>query len=107
MADLIAEPQRATGGARAAEQSGIARKVHNAISQRRYSFRTTNDKRDDETWVAYWDRKRHEARGASRSCVVCRIEELKAHARRWPEYLATEQEQADPGDGALPTRPAA
>jgi len=44
-------------------------------------------------WVAYWDRKRHEARGASRSCVVCRIEELKAHARRWPEFVAVEQER--------------
>jgi hypothetical protein len=58
-------------------------------------------------WVAYWDRKRHETRGASRSCVVCRIEELKAHARRWPEFLAVEQEQAALGDGALSTHPAA
>jgi hypothetical protein len=57
-------------------------------------------------WVAYWDRKRHETRGASRSCFVCRIEGLKAHARRWPEFLAV-QEQVDPGDGPLPTRPAA
>ena len=58
-------------------------------------------------WVAYWDRKRHEARGASRSCVVCRIEELKAHARRWPEFLAAEQEQVGPEGGPLPMRPAA
>jgi hypothetical protein len=43
-------------------------------------------------WVAYWDRKRHGARGASRSCVVCRIEKLKAHAGRWPEFLAVEQQ---------------
>jgi len=39
-------------------------------------------------WVAYWDRKRHGARGASRSCVVCRIEGLQAHARQWPQFLA-------------------
>jgi hypothetical protein len=39
-------------------------------------------------WVAYLDRKRHGARGASRSCFVCRIEELKAHARQWPDFLA-------------------
>jgi len=25
---------------------------------------------------------------------VCRIEELKTHARQWPESLAAEQEQA-------------
>jgi hypothetical protein len=58
-------------------------------------------------WVAYWDRKRHGARGASRSCVVCRIEGLQAHARQWPEFLAAEQEQVDQVDGPLPTRPAA
>jgi hypothetical protein len=58
-------------------------------------------------WVAYWDRKRHGARGASRTCVVCRIEGLQAHARQWPQFLAVEQEQADQGDGRRPARPAA
>jgi hypothetical protein len=54
-------------------------------------------------WVAYLDRKRHGPRGGSRSCVVCRIEELKAHARQWPDFLAVEQQQVDPGVGLTPT----
>jgi hypothetical protein len=106
MAELIAERQRATGDARAAARARIARTVRDAISRHRYSFPNTRDKRDDETWVAYWDRKRHEARGDSPSCVVCRIEELKAHARRWHAFLAVEQEETDPGDDVVPTRPA-
>ena len=40
----------------------------------RYSFPDTSDKQDDETWVAYWHRKRHEAHGG----VVRRYEELTA-----------------------------
>jgi hypothetical protein len=66
----------------------------------RYSSPDTSDKKDDETWVAYWDRKRHEAHGG----IVLRYEELTAHARDWRHFLAVEQEEIDPGDGLLPMR---
>lgn len=46
----------------------------------RYSFPDTSDKREDETWVSYWDRKRR--------------------------FLEVAREEVDPGDGLLPTRPA-
>jgi hypothetical protein len=45
-----------------------------------YSFPSTSDKGDDETWVASSDRKRH--------------------------FLEVEREETEPGDGLLPTRPA-
>jgi hypothetical protein len=73
----------------------------------RYSFPSTSDKQDDETWVASSERKGHETHGDSRWSLSCRNEEgLKPHARRWREFLAVEHEEIDPGDDLLPTRPA-
>jgi hypothetical protein len=66
----------------------------------RYSFPDTSDKQDDETWVVYWHRKRHEAHGG----VVRRYEELTTHARDWRYFLAVEREEIDPGDDLLPMR---
>jgi hypothetical protein len=42
----------------------------------RYSRPDTSDKREDESWVAYWDRKRHERHGPDCACVLCDNEEL-------------------------------
>lgn len=46
----------------------------------RYRQPDTSDKRDEETWVAYWDRKRrHLHRGTCRglsACVLCRLEDV-------------------------------
>jgi len=64
----------------------------------RYSFPDTSDKSDDETWVAYWARKRH-AHGGGR-----RYQELAAHSRDWRHFLAVEHEEVDPGDDLLPVR---
>jgi hypothetical protein len=64
----------------------------------RYSFPDTSDKRDDETWMAYWDRKRHEAHGG----VVRRYQELTARTRDWRHFLAVAHEEIDPGDDLLP-----
>jgi hypothetical protein len=73
----------------------------------RYSFPSTGDKRDDETWVSYWDRKLHEVHGDSCSRPLCRTEEgLKPHPGRRRDFLAVEHEEIDPGDDLLPTRPA-
>lgn len=36
----------------------------------------TSDKREDESWVAYWDRKRRERHGDDCHCVLCDNEEL-------------------------------
>jgi hypothetical protein len=73
----------------------------------RYSFPSTRDKQDDETWASYWDRKRYEARGDSCSFPLCRSEEgPKPHARRRQDFLAVEHEEIDPGVDLLPTRPA-
>lgn len=36
----------------------------------------TRDKRPDESWTAYWDRKRRERHGEGCACVLCRNEEL-------------------------------
>ena len=33
------------------------------MSEHRYRGPDTSDKRDDECWVEYWDRKRHERHG--------------------------------------------
>jgi len=66
----------------------------------RYSFPDTSDKKDDETWIAYWDRKRHEAQGGG----VRRYGELTAHARDWRHFLAVAHEETDPGDDLLPMR---
>ena len=72
-----------------------------------YSFPSTSDKKDDETWVAYWDRKRHEAHEDSRSCLLCSDEErLEPDAGGWQDFLAVDQEEIDPGGDHLPTRPA-
>ena len=66
----------------------------------RYSFPDTSDKKADETWVAYWDRKRQEVPGG----VVRRYGDVTAHARDWRHFLAVEREEIDPGDGLLPMR---
>lgn len=36
----------------------------------------TSDKREDESWTAYWDRKRHERHGPDCACLLCDNEEL-------------------------------
>jgi len=66
----------------------------------RYSFPDTSDKRDDETWITYWDRKRHEPHGG----VVRRCQELTAHTADWRHFLAVAHEEVDPGDDLLPMR---
>lgn len=73
----------------------------------RYSFPSTSDKREDETWVSYWGRKRYEAHVDSCSCLSrLNVEGLTPHGKRWRDFLAVEQEETDPGDGLLPTRAA-
>lgn len=42
----------------------------------RYSSPDTSDKRDDECWVEYWDRKRHERHGPACVCRLCVSERL-------------------------------
>jgi hypothetical protein len=42
----------------------------------RYSGPDTSDKRPEESWVAYWDRKRHERHGPDCACLLCGNEEL-------------------------------
>jgi hypothetical protein len=69
----------------------------------RYSFPNTSDKKADETWVAYWDRKRQEAHGSG---LHGNEEEPEPQVRSWRDFLAVDQEQIDPGDDLLPTRPA-
>ena len=41
-----------------------------------YSTPDTSDKREDESWVAYWDRKRRERHGDNCTCVLCANEAL-------------------------------
>jgi hypothetical protein len=73
----------------------------------RYLFPNTGDKRDDETWVSYWGRKRYEAYVDSCSCLPWRnVEGLTPYGKRGRDFLAVEKEETDPGDGLLPTRQA-
>lgn len=37
---------------------------------------SADDKTDDETWVEYQDRKRHEIHETGHQCVVCRLEDV-------------------------------
>lgn len=41
-----------------------------------YSSPDTSDKRDDENWIQYWDRKRHERHGDDCKCLICGNEGL-------------------------------
>lgn len=41
-----------------------------------YSTPDTSDKRDDENWIQYWDRKRHERHGDGCQCLLCNNETL-------------------------------
>ena len=34
----------------------------------------TSDKRDDECWIEYWNRKRRERHGDNCGCVVCEFD---------------------------------
>lgn len=43
------------------------------MTDSRYSSPDTSDRRDDESWLAYWDRKRIERHGTECQCVVCRL----------------------------------
>lgn len=39
--------------------------------EHRYRRPDTSDRRDDESWTAYWDRKRHELHGENCGCLLC------------------------------------
>jgi hypothetical protein len=39
----------------------------------RYHPPDTSDKRDDESYLEYWDRRRAEMHGPDCDCVVCRL----------------------------------
>ncbi|HUB39068.1 MAG TPA: hypothetical protein VMA72_09470 [Streptosporangiaceae bacterium] len=69
-----------------------------------YSFPSTSDKGDDETWVSYWDRKRIEVHGDSCSCLLCG--NGCAATPHSGSFLAVAREETDPGNDLLPTRPA-
>lgn len=58
------------------------------MSEHKYHFPDTSDKRDDECWVDYWDRKRHERHGPDCQCVLCANESLIAadHSFCWHTY---------------------
>jgi hypothetical protein len=70
--------------------------------QTRFSGPDTSDKRDDECWVEYWDRKRHERHGKNCHCVLCENEELLAPKHTWcphnyaddPEVIGNERAEA-------------
>ena len=53
------------------------------MSEHRYRGPDTSDKRDDECWVEYWDRKRHERHGPDCNCVLCANEERIAPNHGW------------------------
>ena len=42
----------------------------------RYSFPDTSDKRDDENWIEYWDRKADERHGPDCDCLHHRLRNL-------------------------------
>lgn len=42
-----------------------------ADSASRYTRPDTSDKREDESWTAYWDRKRRERHGEDCGCLLC------------------------------------
>lgn len=46
------------------------------MTEYRHNFPDTSDKQDDEDWVEYWDRKRHERHGDNCPCILCRNEDL-------------------------------
>ena len=53
------------------------------MGEYRYTYPDTSDKRDDECWVDYWDRKRHERHGPACICQLClreRLGEQASHA---------------------------
>jgi hypothetical protein len=33
-----------------------------------------SDKTDDETWIEYWDRRRHDIHGPDCECILCLID---------------------------------
>jgi hypothetical protein len=41
-----------------------------------YSLPDTSDKKPDENWLQYWDRKRHERHGDNCGCLLCDNEPL-------------------------------
>ena len=54
----------------------------------RYRFPDTSDKRDDECWTDYWNRKRRERHGPDCRCVLCANEHVLAddHSFCWHTY---------------------
>lgn len=54
----------------------------------KYHSPDTSDKREDECWVEYWDRKRHERHGPDCQCALCDTESLIAadHSFCWHTY---------------------
>ena len=46
------------------------------MSEHKYHGPDTSDKRDDECWVEYWDRKRRERHGDNCGCSICESERL-------------------------------
>lgn len=50
------------------------------------SFPDTSDKSDDECWVDYWDRKRHERHGEDCQCVLCANEDRLPADHSWCEH---------------------
>lgn len=49
----------------------------------RYTGPDTSDKREDECWVEYWDRKRRERHGDNCGCVLCANEDVLAADHAW------------------------
>lgn len=43
----------------------------------RYKGPDTSDKRDDECWVEYWDRKRRERHGEDCKCPLCELVRIR------------------------------
>jgi hypothetical protein len=46
------------------------------MTETRYHGPDTSDKLPDESWTAYWDRKRRERHGPDCACLLCANETL-------------------------------
>jgi hypothetical protein len=68
------------------------------VSTYGYSSPDTSDKRDDECWVEYWDRKRHERHGENCGCALCYNEDIMPADHTWCKHTYQEDDDASTAD---------